>query len=108
MVCIAVNRALLRPKLRVAGLAAVVALTILVGSAHSGFGLDHMGAPAAICLAVAAVAGVGAMAGPRLGRLLPDVSRPRDWRPAPVLTAALIGPQPRARGHPAELQVFRL
>ena len=106
--CFAVNRALQRRKLRAAVLAAVAALTVLVGSAHSGAGMDHMVTPAAMCLAIAAVAAAGAAAGPRLGRLLADVPRPRDRRPLTMLAEARLGPQARARGHPAELQVFRL
>ncbi len=102
-----VIRAMRRGRLRVAALAAVLALGVLVGLAHSGIETDHMGKAVAVCLAVAASAAVAAIAGPRLGRLLPRVARARSWPKLPATSFRTGSVDGCARGDPAVLQVFR-
>ena len=100
-------RAMRRGRLRVVALAAVLALGVFVGLAHSGIETDHMGKAVAVCLAVAASAAVTANAGPRLGRLLPRVARARSWPKPPTVSFRTRRVDGRARGDPAVLQVFR-
>lgn len=83
-------------------------LAVAVVWAHSGMAMDHMGTPAAVCLAVidGAVFLGAAVLGPRLVAFARAVEVPPD-RPR----GSVFVPPPTsapARAGPARLQVFRL
>lgn len=101
------HRALRRRNWRTVAVAAVAALGLLVGLAHSGVADDHMGAAAAMCVAVAAGTAIAVAATPRLGHLVPGPPRPASWSPLSLARDYSLDPDGRARGHPAVLQVFR-
>jgi hypothetical protein len=101
------NRILRRPSLRTTVVAAIAAISLMIGLAHSGLGDGHMGEAAAMCVAAAAVTATGLAAAPRLGRILLQPPRPGSWGlPARAREYNFAG-DARARGHPSVLQVFR-
>ncbi len=104
---LALSRSLKRTRIRLLALALVVSLAVMVGLAHVGASSHHMGAAAAMCLAVAASVALAVRSAPRLGRLLPEA--PRWIGAVPVLSGPSVRPPDgRSRGQPALLQVFRL
>jgi hypothetical protein len=107
---IALNRSLRLQRRRLMSLAAVLAVSGAIVTAHSAMGGDHMGGGAAACvavleigaLAVAAVASAPACA--PLTELWARLPRPL----AAVRPELAWPPEPRARAAPTVLQVFRL
>ena len=104
---ISLNRTLRVHRRRLALVAAVVAITAGVLTAHSALASEHMGMKASICLAVLdtglVAAGFALAAGTRASIALPRM---------PSVVAAPVSlvraqPQPRARAGPVFLQVWR-
>ncbi|MGI9020659.1 MAG: hypothetical protein ACR2G3_08125 [Solirubrobacterales bacterium] len=96
-----------RHRSRIALAAVLAALCVALTVEHSGFGQEHVGEVASLCLAVlggAAVVILSAVGVASMRRLRPQMT---IWPAAIPLVRAPVIPLTSARDGPASLQVFR-
>lgn len=106
---IALNCSIRLQRRRLMSLAAILAISGAIVTAHSAIGGDHMGDGTAMCVAVleAGALAVAAVASAPSSAPLAELwtRLPRVLDPSLVLGRP---PEPRARATPTVLQVFRL